>query len=317
MLFPWLSLIFCEIVDIKTGCIVNMNGAYAYADKKELLIYRCWRAPYKDSVSGKERYSNSIWIRSEGIDIEVPYKTPESFYTIDNGSPFLPYVGSEDPRVFEFQKELYIYYTGVTPYQRYPYRSLVIHKLSDALNNIASYKFIEPHIKAAQVVEKNWLFIGNDTHINALYTLHPFVMGTVSNEKLLKMFSVEYDCLQQFEHAHIGSNAILLHMGMPMFAFIINIKLSNNPIKYESRIAWLASVYPYELYGISDPWKVEVEHRNFVFYQNVVAKDRYHKEAFINDTLIISGGVDDQNIFKIEEPAQDWYDLKMNRCKVI
>eukprot|EP00834_Sanchytrium_tribonematis_P007288 NODE_639_length_5118_cov_0.568440.p1 type:complete len:376 gc:universal NODE_639_length_5118_cov_0.568440:3251-4378(+) len=304
-----------KLLDIKSQypndfneCYAVFNAIFTKYQNQDLIILRCNQSPHNRYI--KFIYNHQISILNVNTSQEY-YNWPEPV------SGWHHYYGPEDPRLFEFNHEIYLYYTMNNPHQQYPVRGLEYIKLKDAINHKNNSHFITPHIFNAPVkeIEKNWLFIHNKTNIVILYSIHPYILGELNNNFLDAKIKREYSCfINMNTEVHFSTNAIEIPQHK-VFLFIINIRGGSH--RYITHFTLMQNHPPFEIISISQQSiHMHLNDTKFQFINSLTLKNKDSLTADLEDILILSGGLDDKLIFESELSIKSVLQVPMQVCKV-
>ncbi len=304
------------------GCRAIFNGAFITYSNTEYLIARCNLLNKYDKGISEFKLISPTGIRTLHITDSIAFKT-WNVGSVQN------YLGPEDPRVFEHQNELYLYYSMSNPNRYYPMRSLEYIKIKDVLEltphtryNESQRTFLRPDIFGTTNywVEKNWLFFSNTTSILAIYGLKPFIIGDVYKNDFTALFQRDYDCLSNLENTHISSNAITISSDNKILnAFVFNEKIRendrNDKPQYKSYMGYFEAYAPFRLLHIA-PLQLNINSSSFIYIENISILNKNKLHANENDTLIFTGGVDDSSIFYKELKVKTLLNMNKTTCQI-
>eukprot|EP00834_Sanchytrium_tribonematis_P002367 NODE_72_length_24857_cov_0.454399.p3 type:complete len:393 gc:universal NODE_72_length_24857_cov_0.454399:5320-4142(-) len=313
-----------QIMDLRIhsglqDCKQVFNGVFTQYKGKTLEIVRCYlgKVNHFDTSEIRLIYDNRLY----KLNVK---DTPEFIkWGQHQESIWFHFYGPEDPRITYFNHEMYLYFTMTNPKQAYPIRGMEMMKMDDILNGSSERHFI--NLKnfngKSTTLEKNWLFIYNSTNMLALYSLHPYVLGELKENTLINRIEREYDCLLDIITAddhklHFSSNAIKINNNGSMeFMFVLNYMRDYPTRQYHPYLAFVQAEKPYELLRISkNELKLNTKHKQFTIYSSITVKDKDDLFANENDILVLSGGIDDDHLFKVESRLEYYLDLPMTTC---
>ena len=301
----------------------DMTNAIVLQDENSTtFITRCW-IPLNDFQKSinPNAYFASIKIITEDSVISLNAQDTKEYLDFNGNSQMEGggfHWGGEDARLFEHNNELYLYYCMTNPNPQKPYRSLEFLPFKDVLSrNNAPVRgnFITPKIfeQPSNAIEKNWLFFSNGSNIKAVYSLSPFILGDILNNLLVATLQREYPCLSRFRNIHFSSNAVTVNNhGYNELIFVFNDRTFN---KYSSFIGFIDANSPHHLLRISEmPFVIDLPHDKLVYSSSITVLNKKSLFAELNDSLIISGGVDDYLVFKQEVRVAELVKLKTIDC---
>eukprot|EP00834_Sanchytrium_tribonematis_P005769 NODE_373_length_8576_cov_0.988557.p3 type:complete len:409 gc:universal NODE_373_length_8576_cov_0.988557:8339-7113(-) len=238
------------------------------------------------------------------------------------------YRGAEDPRIFQHQNELYLYYTNNNPQAQLPVRGIEIMKFRDALEGAADGLFLQPHFYehtnlfgGNTEIEKNWLLFSNESDILALYSLNPFIMGdlTLQNDRVAlynTQFKRQYSCFKNIkDEVHFSSNVITINYhGELQYLFVFNIR--NETVRYITHFAMMQNKAPFHLTRISKyPLKIDLDYNKFEFISGLNVRGKSELIANEGDVITLSGGIDDDVLFEADVFMEELLDMEMMTCE--
>ena len=294
-------------------CIVFMNAVFYKIDSEEAILVRC-----QERVGKEPKSSIKIIIGSKVHTLNIQ-DTKEYLEWKDNGNWLAAFIGAEEPRLFAFQNEIYIYYTMTNPHATYPIRSLNYIKLQDAIDGKNNGQFLTPQIngKKQEPMEKNWMFLHTNKYMLAVYSLKPYILAEVEGDKLVEKIRRDYGCLNRFENTHLSSNVLRVNnKGKEEFMFVFSQKI-NHPKHYLSHLAFMESSAPFRLLRFSqDKIEISANATKFVYIASLTVKNKEVLHADPTDTILVSGGLDDDKMFLQEFEMQYFLDLPTQKCLV-
>eukprot|EP00834_Sanchytrium_tribonematis_P001230 NODE_28_length_38599_cov_0.791792.p9 type:complete len:392 gc:universal NODE_28_length_38599_cov_0.791792:21740-22915(+) len=308
---------FIDLASIKSGkpelqeCIKIFNGVTVRYNKKDYLILRC-------KLDGNIKITNIKLISPDKV-ATLNITETDAFKNWDGGkSYYKQFYGAEDPRIMQFQNEIYIYYTMNNPNPRKPVRSLGYMKLKDAISGSDIANFLTPSIFGQDPgeIEKNWLFISNETDILVLYNLKPYILADIRDNQLVAQIQRDYDCVRNFDRVHFSSNAIEIdNNGKEEFMFVFNVREYSNPTNYFPYVGFLEANAPFQLLRITNhPLKFISDAKKWSYVQGLTVKSQRQFNAFLNDTILFTGGVDDEKVFMGEAKLKDLMSMETKLC---
>ena len=302
----------------KTGglqqCESFFNGVIPRIQFQEIIIVRCM-----ETLNNRRRSSIKIILNQKVVSLNIT-ETEEYIKWGGGGDGWWQYFGPEDPRIFEFNHELYLYYTMTNPHPRKPLRGLEYIKLIDAIANDSRGHFMQPNIFGSDPgsIEKNWLFFNNGTNILALYSLHPYILGEVIGDSFRARIKREYKCMNGLSHVHFSSNAIKVNNhGTVEYMFVFNEKIedSSHPLSYHPYLAFMQSEPPFDLLRITKGnFKIDIHSDRFQFINSLTVLGKSELFADKGDSILVSGGLDDSKVFAETFPIDHFLNLETKRC---
>ena len=276
------------------------NAVFTQINDKGALIVRCKKG---------EVHSSIYIFREDGKTDRLNIKDSDAFHSWNISTPLKNYLGPEDPRVFEWNGKLYLYYTMTNVRAQLPLRGIEYMPIDKKLTTRSRGIFLTPSISGStsKAVEKNWVFFGNTTNTTetllSLYSLRPFIIGEVVQDTLKSRIHREYDCLQRFDRIHLSSNALKVNdSGTVELMFLFNDKVCYRECKmplFYSYIAFMDAESPFHLKRISKvPLRTKDENiKNFQYISSLTVAGKSALWANVDDTIVVSGGNDDSSVF--------------------
>lgn len=304
-----------DIPGLKT-CHNFFNGVFPKFGFKEIMLLRC-----VEEEKGVVKSSIKIVMDKKAVKLNIT-ETQEYLTWNGDGNFWYQFFGPEDPRIFEFNSRLYIYYTMTNPKRARPYRGIEFIKLEDAVAGSSRGTFLTPHIfnDGSTEVEKNWLFFNNGTNLLALYSLKPYVLAEVEGENLKARIRRDYQCLDPLQRVHFSSNAIKINnYGNTEYLFVFNDKYEsdNHPKEYFAYLGFMQSKPPFNLLRISkEPLKLKVNQKRFLFIESLTVLGKSELYADKDDIVLVSGGMDDESIFLEQIRVSALLNLETQKCGI-
>ena len=308
------------------NCEDLINGVVTKFKSEEVIIARCWAklGPTLATFNPEARLT-SIKLLFKKKAITLYARDTKEYLEWNAGKQvggLSSFWGPEDPRVFEFKDELYIYYAMTNPHQELPYRGMEYIKFKDVVESNSDPQrgqFIKPNVfgREVQSAEKNWLFFSNSTNIMALYSLKPYILGLIEEDKFDAKIQYEFSCLSRFKAIHFSSNAIKLNKinGTSEYMFIFNDRSSTST--YIPYLGFMEAQEPYHLTRISRlPLHINVNHSKLIYSQSLTVKNSSSLIANHSSIILLSGGVDDKLFFKQEYSPTDLVNLPTDHCYI-
>ena len=295
-------------------CARVYNGVSAYFDKAPIYFLTC-----QDKNEPQGRITQkSIEIIYKHASVTFKPKESDEFMSWDgNGLRWIGHLGAEDPRVMEYNNELYMYYTMNNPYAERPVRGMNIIKISDAINGKEEGQFLH---YGNREMEKNWLFLNNGTQLLVLYDLFPYLIGEIAVDQFIPRIQRNYKCIETFKlegGIHFASNAIKIDInGTSEYMFLFNyIRGAELKDRYITHIGFMQAEGDFEILRISAiSLNIGLPYESFQYISSLAVKGRSTLNASKNDIIVIGGGLDDSQVFQSEVSLADLLKIPTIGC---
>eukprot|EP00834_Sanchytrium_tribonematis_P007540 NODE_697_length_4659_cov_0.783991.p2 type:complete len:386 gc:universal NODE_697_length_4659_cov_0.783991:4120-2963(-) len=300
-------------------CEVLFNGVVYKLNQEELLILRC------TCVENNKRRS-VVKFLTRSFSQTYSSEMSQEFMGWDTNNTrdgqWKNFIGPEEARIFEFKDDIFLYYSMTNPLPQFPMRGIEIIKLKDALSqNYAKSKsktFLQTNVfGASPKVEKNWVFIDNGTDLIVLYKMNPYILGDISNSTFNARIKRQYNCFHPEDEVHFSSNAIkIIQDNQPEYMVAFNNRPIEDSSKYLSHLAFFQAEAPFELKRITrNTIDFGIEYNKLIYFDGITiqGKNELHTDS-LDDVILLSGGIDDKNVFKIQIYLRDLMELPSKSC---
>eukprot|EP00834_Sanchytrium_tribonematis_P000819 NODE_16_length_49026_cov_1.035992.p14 type:complete len:279 gc:universal NODE_16_length_49026_cov_1.035992:17906-18742(+) len=271
-------LLIGEILDPKKDfdlkeCHEIFNGVYREYKDHIQYILRC-----KNEKDGKAHSEVKIIDNKNVYTYDALESAAFLKWDCCNGKfPFHEFHGAEEPRLFYYKNEAYLYYSMNNPLAKDPIRGIEYIKYEDAMKNKQTATFLQPNIFGkTNEVEKNWIFFSNQTDILVYYSMNPWILGEVNQEK--KTFEAKisrnYDCVDPKMSVHFSSNALPVNVdGREELLYFVNYRPHPGQMEYVPGFAFMSATAPYELLRVSnDHLESSLKPQKLVYYNSITVK---------------------------------------------